>query len=227
MLKTGIQDLNIILGGGLPEKSNVLVIGPTSVEKEALGFQFLFNGLNYGTCFYAFYEHTNLQVEEQFKSYGMDVSDAVKNKRIYWIDASNSSKGSNVINCDLKNLLTVSLALDQFLKAHSKTKIRGVVNLLSPALMLNEPVTIYRFAIQLIEMFKQYDTSVMFLLEEGMHDPKAVVSLETLCDVVIEMKSVEKGLEIENLLRIKKMRGIVNKNFYKYEISKAGIEIKV
>jgi len=226
MRTSGIK-LDNIMEGSFPENSNILIEGPLDRSKEIFGLHFLYKGLDEAVCFYAFYGQNNTEVEKQFKNYGMDVSDAVKNNRIYWIDATNSSKGNNVINCELKNLLTISLALDQFLKLHSKIKIRGVINLLSPALMLNEPIIIYKFAMQLIEMFRQYDTSVMFLLEEGMRDPKAVTALETLCAVVIEMKSVEKGLEIENLLRIKKMRGLVNKNFFKYEVSKAGIEIKV
>ena len=227
MLKTGINSLDKIMGGGFPEKPNILITGPPGNEKEILGFQFLYSGLEEGICFYAFYEQTTAQVEEQFKNYGMDVSDAVKNKKIYWIDASNNSKGDNVINCDLKNLLTISLAFDQFLKTHSKEKIRGVINILSLALMLNEPVIIYKLVIQLVEMFNRYNVSTIFLIETGMHDPKAVAALETLCDIVIEMKSVEKGLEIENLLRIKKMAKIVSKNFYKYEVTEKGIEIKL
>lgn len=227
MLKTGVSGLDQIMGGGFPERPNILIIGPPGNDKEILGFGFLYNGLEEGVCFYVYYEQTNAQVEESFRNYGMDVSEAVKSKKIYWIDASNISKGSNVINCDLKNLLTVSLTLDQFLKAHSDKKIRGVINILSPALMLNEPVIIYKFVSQLVEMSKQYNISVIFLLETGMHDPKAVTALETLCDVVIEMKSVEMGLEIENLLRIKKIGKVVSKDFHKYEVTQRGIELKV
>ncbi len=227
-LKTGIEKLDKLLKGGFPEKSVILIKGSPGVGKDVLCLHFLFNCVNEkdNTCYYAFTEKNNEEVEAEFKSYGMDISKAVEKKNIFWIDASNMCKGKNVINCKLDELFTVSLAVKQVLEGNKKQIVRGVFNILSPALMTNEPIIIYKFMADLIDTLKQHNTCTVFLIEDGMHSPDTVTAMEQLCDCVIEMKMKEEGIVIKRLLGIKKMKGVPpDSKYHEFEIKEKGIVI--
>jgi KaiC/GvpD/RAD55 family RecA-like ATPase len=214
-----MPDLDSIVRGDMPEGSFTLVESPPRDEKELLGFQFLYRKISECICFYAYYGETNRDVEAKFSTYHMDIADAIKNKRIYWIDAGNTSSGHNVINCDIDNLATVSLAISQLVAAHEDQKIRAVINL-SPALMTKDPITIYRFVYMLTNLFRQHHcVTALFLLDEG-HAPQAVEAIETLCDQIVEIRSIVTGLETENIISIKG-----SSQYKQFRIGSKGIEI--
>ena len=45
MLSPGLDELDLLLKGGYPDKSAILVVGPQGIGKEALGYWFIQNGL--------------------------------------------------------------------------------------------------------------------------------------------------------------------------------------
>jgi KaiC/GvpD/RAD55 family RecA-like ATPase len=216
-----MNDLDSIVKGDFPEGTFTLVESPPRDEKELLGFQFLFRKLKEDVCFYVYYGETNRDVEAKFRSHGMDISEAISKKNLYWIDTGNTSSGQNVINCDIENLNTVSLAIFQFIAAHEKQKIRALINL-SPELMTKDPITIYRFVYMLTNLFRRHHSvTALFLINEG-HTPEVVASIETLCDQVIEIKSIAKGVEKNNMIRIKSPE---SGSYHQFRIGSRGIEL--
>jgi KaiC/GvpD/RAD55 family RecA-like ATPase len=212
-------DITSLVRGDVPDGSFTLVESPPRDEKELLGFQFLYRKINECICFYVYYGETNHDVEAKFRTYHMDIAEAIKNKRIYWLDAGNTSSGHNVINCSIDNLATVSLAISQFIAVHESHKIRAVINL-SPELMTKDPITIYRFVYMLTNLFRQHHcVTALFLIDEG-HAPQAVEAIETLCDQVVTIKSVAKGFEIENIISLKG-----SSQYKQFKIGPRGIEI--
>jgi KaiC/GvpD/RAD55 family RecA-like ATPase len=88
----------------------------------------------------------------------------------------------------------ISIALSdaevEFIKKNPKHKV--VFDSLSTVLMYTNPQTVGRFAQVLVARIKKAGGSVLFSLEEGMHEPGAIVTIEHLMDCIIEVKK-EKG----------------------------------
>src|SRR3989344_1669630 len=93
--------------GNLPNKSVITIIGPIGSKKELIAYMAM--------C-------------DNIKNNGMDIKKAVKNKKIYWFDASNLSEGDNIINCNIDNLFTISLALREFLILNKNKNIFGIID---------------------------------------------------------------------------------------------------
>lgn len=208
-LKTGLEKLDKILNGGFPEKSSILVEGAPGVGKSTLGYNFLYQGLKSDEiAFIVYANRSNEEILTEFKSRGIDLVAEKLEEKIFWIDTTGMSRGANVLPCSLSELFTISNVLKEFLERQKDKKMRGLIEIVSPALMTNEPVAVYKFLSKLMQNLKRYDATVLFLIEQGMHNPEDVTSIEGLCDGMIEMRLRGEGQELGRAFRIKKMRGL-------------------
>ena len=199
MVSTGLEELDRLLQDGYPDRSTILVAGPPGVGKEALGYWFTHSGLIQNDfCLYA----TTLGVSEvlrDFRAYHVNVEKKVP----FWI----ASDGGQV-KCDVNDLAGLSFNIKETLrKNNTSRRTRIVTDVLSSLLMLNPPDSVYRFLSQLFSEIKQHDAVFLATIEEGMHQPNILASMEQLFDGVIELRLYEKGMRLIPLLRVKKMRG--------------------
>jgi KaiC/GvpD/RAD55 family RecA-like ATPase len=197
---SGVPALDKLLaGGGYPDKSTILVVGPPGIGKEAIGYWFTQSGLVQGDfCLYV----TRLPVREVLqdeKGYGIDTQQRVP----LWF----ASDGGQ-IKYDVNDLAGLSYKIKEILQQNATRRIRIVIDVLSSLLMLDPPETIYRFLTQLFTEVKQYDAVLLATLEEGMHQPQVLAAMQQLFDGVVELRLYEEGLRVLPLLRVRKMRGI-------------------
>ncbi len=225
MIKTGISGFDKVLKGGFPDNSIILFYGPPGIGKTTAGLHYLYQGAKEGICFYAYYGRKNQEVESELKSYGLDIG-KLRNK-IFMIDTSNVSEGANVINCNLDNLFIVELAIKQFIENNRGKRIRAFIDVLSPALMVNEPVVIYKFFQNIVHALKQNNVSAVFVIQDGVHDGETVAAMAQLCDGIIEFRYLEKDLKIKRLLSIKRVRGrAIDASYHEFQITNRGIKLK-
>jgi KaiC/GvpD/RAD55 family RecA-like ATPase len=217
--RIGVEFLDDLLQGGLPKKSVILIEGTSGIGQSVLLYHFLNEGVrNKEKCIYVFSGRLIEEILDEFDSYKMDVRD----KDLIWIDASNTDQ--KAIQCDLSELYTLSSAIKNVIEQNEKKEIRLAMDIISPILMANNPSEVYKFLSSLITELKKNDVIALFVIEDAMHDPQIVASIEQLCDGVIEMKAIEKDLEIETVLKIKKMRNVPPfQRYYKYEVTSDGI----
>ena len=217
--RIGVEFLDDLLQGGLPKKSVILIEGTSGIGQSVLLYHFLNDGVrNKEKCIYVFSGRLIEEILDEFDSYKMDVRD----KDLIWIDASNTDQ--KAIQCDLSELYTLSSAIKNVIEQNEKKEIRLAMDIISPILMANNPSEVYKFLSSLITELKKNDVTALFVIEDAMHDPQIVASIEQLCDGVIEMKAIEKDLEIETVLKIKKMRNVPPfQRYYKYEVTSDGI----
>jgi KaiC/GvpD/RAD55 family RecA-like ATPase len=215
---SGIPALDKVLTvDGYPERSTVIAVGPPGIGKEALGYWFTQAGLTQGDfCLYV----TRLSVKEVLqdeKGFGIDPQQNVP----LWF----ASDGGQ-IKYDVNDLAGLSYSIKEVLKRNAGKRIRIVTDVLSSLLMLNPPETIYRFLTQLFADVKQYDAVLFATLEEGMHQPQVLASMEQLFDGVVEMRLYEEGLRVLPLLRIRKMRGIPPQpGYFNFALTRNGMEV--
>lgn len=218
MPTTGLSSLDQLLGSdGYPAKSVIMVVGPTGIGKEAIGYWFTRSGLQQKDFCLHVTRLPAREVLQDVKAFGIDFSE----RGPFWF----SSEGGEV-KFDINDLSGLSINMKEIMKKNIDRRIRVVIDAISSLLMLNPPETVYKFLTQLFAAVKQYDAVLVATLEEGMHPPNVLAAMQQLFDGVIELKLYEEGLTVLPLLRIRKMRGVPPQPaYYRFSFSKTGMEI--
>jgi KaiC/GvpD/RAD55 family RecA-like ATPase len=196
-VSSGIPAFDRLLVKGYPNKSAILVIGPSGSSKESLLYRFIQDGLVHGdVCLYVTRLSTR-EVLEDAEGFGIDM----KNKGLLWLSRDSESK------CDMNNLAGLSFNIKEILRLNSNQRIRIAFDILSSVLMTNQAETIYRFLTQLFQEAKQHDVVLLATLEETMHKPDIIASMEQVFDGAIAVAMHNDGLNRRLALQVKKMRG--------------------
>lgn len=140
MVGTGVPSLDEVLREGYPERSNVLVVGPPGIGKEALGYWFIQSGLERGEyCLYVTHRPV-ADILKNMEAYGVHTD-----VRPEWIASSGSQK-----KCDLNDLASISFSIKQAVLQNKQRQVRIATDVLSPLLILNPIESMYRYLTQLL-----------------------------------------------------------------------------
>lgn len=157
------------------------------------------------------------EVIQDEKGFGIDSTQKVP----LWY----SSEGGQ-LKYDVNDLAGFSFKVKEVLKQNEGRRMRVVLDVLSPILMLNPPESVYKLLTQLFADAKQYDAVILATIEEGMHKPEVLAAMEQLFDGVLEMRLYEEGLRVVPLLRVRKMRGVPPQpGYFNFSLTKAGMEL--
>jgi TolB-like protein/KaiC/GvpD/RAD55 family RecA-like ATPase/Tfp pilus assembly protein PilF len=197
LFTTGVPSLDKLLGGGYPDKSAILIEGPAGMGKEALGYAFVHSGLPADGCVYA----TKLGVSDvvgDAHAWAIELGDGP-----LWIAAEGGQA-----RCDASDLAGLSFNIKELIRRNKDRRIRMVTDVLSTLLMLNSTEVVYKFLSQLIAEVKQYKAVMLVTVEEKMHMPQVVASMEQLFDGVINVEPDQEGEGAPPTIRIKRMHGV-------------------
>lgn len=217
MVSTGVPSLDHILGDdGYPDRSSILVIGPSGIGKEVLGYWFIHMGLVQGDyCLYAT-RRSVPDILRDMKGFGIGTERVPE-----WI----ASAGSNV-KCNLRDVASISFEIKQAVHRNKNRRVRVATDLLSPLLVLNPVESMFSYWSQLLANLKEQDSVVFALAEYGVHPPTTLATMEQLFDGIIEMKLYEEGLDVTPLIRVRKMPGIPPLHgYFRFSMSNTGMEI--
>ncbi len=205
-------------------KKIILIEGASGIGKEIIGYHYLFEGIKNGDiCVYVFAGRKIEEIEEEFSNYNMKIHRSFLNWINCGLDVINEK---NVKNCSISELFTISSAIKKILSERKKKKVRIFFPIASQAIINNSSVEFYKFLSSIIEEIKKCDSSMVIVIEEGMHDPQTVISIENLCDIVFDIKVYEKNFEIVPLFRIKKSRGMpLMLKYFRFKVDEKGVSI--
>jgi KaiC/GvpD/RAD55 family RecA-like ATPase len=125
------------------------------------------------------------------------LKDKVFFKNVYFVDCYSQQAGLNIQKVENIKYVSGPLALNElsiavsdfqrdFLKKEQPHLI--IFDSLSTLLMYSNAEAIGRFLQIVIAKIKNLQGDMLFTLEEGMHDEKAIVTIEHLMDSIIEVK---------------------------------------
>jgi KaiC/GvpD/RAD55 family RecA-like ATPase len=215
-MTTGVPELDKLLGGGYPDRSAVLLSGPSGVGKEALRYWFMEEGLKDGDYCLYISKSTPAEILQDFRAFGVR-----PDRSPDWFCRKGGDKDLN-----LNDLASISFNIKGMMQANEGRKIRIATDVLSSLLVLNSVETVYRFLSQLFADVKDHDAALVATLEEGMHDERAVSTMKELFDGVIEFKLYERGFRVSPLLRVQKMRGMApSPGYFSFSMPKGKMEI--
>jgi len=196
MIRTGIDEFDQALNGGLPESSNFLLIGPPGMEKLWFSIKILLSGIKEGqNALLITTDMAPQEIEKKGLEFGFDIFPLrVKNKLKFidvysWTRSKQPNSGENSILVPGPSALNeLSLATSQALAELLPSKVRISFFSLSTLLLYNPPEILYRFLQIIGSRLKASGALTFFLMDSGMHDEKIVTTIKHLTDGTIELK---------------------------------------
>ena len=203
-MKTGIDILDA--AGGIPENSNVLLIGPPGPEKMLVGLKLLNSALKAGGK--GVYVTTDIlpsEIEKKSKAAAVDISEFT-NTSLKFIDcyswmlgevASGAAPGAGakVESEGRKDMIVpgpsalndLSIGITQSLRDMENANV--ILQSVSTLLMYNSPEIVFRFVQIMGARLKVAGATTIMHCESQMHDEKTITTLKHLVDHVIEIRN--------------------------------------
>lgn len=240
--KTGIQGLDVILTGGLPERTLTLLSGMAGTGKSIFSMHFLINGATlFGErCLYISTEQTEEELQMAASQFGWNIVD-LENKNLLRVvyfkvlgedhflkridDVVQTFKPKRIVIDSLTTLVD-SLLVSELQKDEAFSLIK-IADSVSPV-PRTEQIMVKIVTYTLFNQLKSYDATI--LLTSEIHEASAISSdgiSEFLVDGVIVLTSVE-GEDGFRTLRVPKMRFTKQKRgIYNFEIADKGVVVNI
>jgi circadian clock protein KaiC len=225
-IQTGIEGLDDILGGGLPQGHLYLVEGDPGTGKTTLALQFLLEGIKQGeSVIYVTLSESKTELEEVARSHGWPTGSLSIYEMIPTDDDLSPEAQYTVFHPSEVELAdTITAILKQ---VDAKRPQRVVFDSLSELRMLaRDPLKYRRQILALKRHFAGRNCTVLLLDDrtaEGSHD----LQLQSIAHGVVMMQSLERDFGIKRRrVEIRKLRGSsFREGYHDYSIETGGISI--
>ncbi len=205
MLSTGIEGLDNLLGGGIPERHVVAVVGAYGTGKTILGLHFIYAGLKNGEkCIMISFDEDEESIIETAKSVGMDLNEFSDSVKITRLEAIEVKESLERIESDLPEIIMDFRAR------------RVVIDSISVLETLFDDAGWYRMLSNLRRILKSSGVTAIITSEADKYNPTASKYgiLEYVCDGLICLKIIRKseldepvlGIEVVKMRRVKHSR---------------------
>ncbi|MBU7023094.1 MAG: hypothetical protein HXS40_02915 [Theionarchaea archaeon] len=230
---TGNQDLDILVGGGIPDRTTTILHSHPGSGAEVVAWSILYRGLKEGgEGVYFTSNQAPEDILEDITFFGWDVN-MYYNRTLHFIDAftpryreytDDKIAPFKIFAHDLTAIDQIEHALFEEIKK-TRGECRCVVDSLSFILQNNHPDMVCEFFDRMRMMAKRYGGSYVFILVDGMHDPKIETALLYLADNVVHFSRKVVGHHFTelfmNVYKFKKM--VYNTKNVGYRIGKEGL----
>jgi flagellar protein FlaH len=213
LVKTWIEGLDEVLGGGLPDKSVILMMGEPGSGYDILGQQILYQHAlkeDKVACFTTIRSSDTLK--EDFETFGWDVPSLEKTDQWVFVDVHTPS---------------ALQILREEIPSRTKKGCWTLVDSLSYLIQTQKVDSVLKMVELLLESTRKYGGIHFLLLVQGMQDHQTEITLQHLVDGVIEFTAQEVAGGIDRRIRMKKMRKtIYTPRLIPFRITERGIVIE-
>lgn len=219
-ISLGIPKLDDMLEGGFPENTSVLLYGTPGVGKSILCQQFMYEGLkNDEKCIFLTFDVRPETIESSMSRFGWES----KNKIVFFDCFSyriGTQSSSRYAITGLSDLNQLSMIFEDIMTDVGKEKKRIVIDSLSTLLLYSDLELSLKFIKNFISTAIAQKSTILFTIEEGIHDEKTVAIINYIAEGQIDMK-----FEMDKrLMRVSKMRDTaVSRKWVEFDITKKGI----
>ena len=238
LVETGVQGLDELLNGGIPEGRVILVIGGPGSGKTILASQFLYNGIynHYENGIFVSLDEEKNHYYSEMQNFGWDFRKAEEEEKFVFIDATKMSRIALLrekLMVESKSLRGKQLQVDKLIE-EIQAKIdqisgkRVVLDTLATLFhRFPDPVERRVAVVDLIESLSELRITTIITTELGRLTLDREVPVEEyLAHGVILMQTLFSGGATSRAIQIVKMRGTkINPNLVPYTIDRTGVEI--
>ena len=200
-IPTGIENLDKMLGGGVPKGSNILLIGPLGRGKSTFARRFIAKGLSQGDkCLFVAVDDDPVLVRSDLnKMTGTKSAEQEHNNTLRFIDAYTWTSGETrtqekyrvegVLNLDQLSNLIIQAGTDIGQSVQQKSGGRRVIDSISSFFVNFDLPAVQRFLSQIGRTALAFGgTTTLFIIEEGSVNEQVVNNIKYLMDGVLEFK---------------------------------------
>lgn len=207
MVATGIDELDDILYGGIPEGYAILLTSPPLDERDIILETFLRDGIER--------DEVVLLISTRLRGVASELV-ANNPESFYLLLCSPRANlmvedGPNVLKFQgIDNLTQLNISLEVLLRDISekgKNLRRVVIDIVSDTLMTHEMRMVRRWLTELLTMFKSMNSTILSSLDPGMHSRDKVRTVIDLFDGHIDIEEREAEGEWRKTLTVRRMYG--------------------
>lgn len=231
--ETGVEGLDDALGGGLPNRSLLLLIGAPGSHYTTFAQQILYNHVLRGEkVAYYIVENPSFDVMEDMAVYKWELDKYLQNKSWIFInlltpDMQELAELSPSPTSEAQVILSQSLATlkKDFL---SRAKDGRWTALHASHLLLRYDFRDFLDAVLYMRLVTRHYAGVHFILvPTEVHEDQKINSLKHLADGVFEFSMQERGREYEGIFTVTKLRRTIHKTkTYSFLLSDKGMYIE-
>jgi len=222
-VKTGIEGFDEPLGGGIPAKSLILLLGDPGSGFDLFSQQILYSKAKEGEkAIYLTIERAPLDIEEEMALFGWDLEGLKRDQKWIFVDA---------YDLRLKHAAKtemVSMLQTDFIQQIKFNVTHTALDTLS-YLLLNFDIRDIIDIVELLQVQIKAQGGIHFMLMvKGMHEPKIISTIEHMADGVFEFTTRESvdGTH-EKILTIQKMRrAIFPRRIFSLRTSEKGLAVE-
>ncbi len=187
-LSSGIPDLDIILEGGYFNPGNIVMIGPSGIEKSAFAYHFIAAAGAEENAYVVCGNSSPADIVNKASTMGVNLN----RPNIRFIDCYSATLGKPQGGADPKikivmgpgALNDISLMLNEAIAESSGKKMRIVFDTLSTFVLYNPQDSIRKFLSVVEGRLKSVGATAIYLVDDGVHDKQALSLIEHGMDEV-------------------------------------------
>jgi KaiC/GvpD/RAD55 family RecA-like ATPase len=212
-VRSGVDKLDEILGGGLPEGSNTLIVGGPGTGKTILATQFILEGVNNGNenGLYVCFGETVSKLTRYLETLEFSIDPLIKDGKLHLMDLVGASRDELEVNMDL--------ILD---KAREFKAKRLVIDSISAMMLALEKKVEERSAIFFLRRFLDTLGCTSLLIAESPVSSSTLGTgvFEFVADGIISLDLYLDRNELKRRLVVRKIRGSGHKlRYYQFDIA--------
>ena len=211
---TGTAELDRLLLGGIPQGYGLILIAPSSNEREQLIRRFIETGARSGeTTLYLTCNLNNVAflVESQVKMYCLLCNAQA--------DSALPSSPNIFKLKGVENLTEIDIAMTKFFRSLNQSTAgprRILVEIVSDVLLQHHAIITRRWLASLLPTFKSKGFTTLAVIDPQMHAPEGVQAILSLFDGEIRIKEKETPQGFRQTLRVKRLN---NQKFLEDELT--------
>ncbi len=185
-LSTGINDLDIIMEGGYANPANLIMIGPSGMEKVAFAYHFAGAAAPDENPYIICGNSSPSDIIKKASTMGIDLNN------VHFIDCYSSTLGREEPKSTEKitvvpgpsALNDISLALNAAIAESSGKRMRVVFDTLSTFVLYNSKDSMRKFLAVIEGRLRNAGATTLYLVDEGVHDRQLLSLIEHGMDEV-------------------------------------------
>ena len=225
-LRTGVEGIDKLLEGGIPEGFFVAVTGEPGCGKTIFSIHFIYQGVLDGDkCIYVTTEESRESIIRQAAQFNMDFERAVEEKKLIVIDALMGREDRwSLQSLDMEALV------DKIIEAKKELgygRARVAIDSLS-AFWLDKPAMARRYSYFIKKVLSKWNFTIVAVSQYAITTAESFGwGVEHIADGIIRFRRILRGGELRRFIVIEKMRQ-TNHSRYLYEIDiKPGIGMTI
>ncbi|MCD6126641.1 MAG: KaiC domain-containing protein [Thaumarchaeota archaeon] len=225
-LKTGVEGIDKLLEGGIPEGFFVAVTGEPGCGKTIFSIHFIYQGVLDGDkCIYVTTEESRESIMRQAAQFNMNFEKAIEEKKLIVIDALMGREDRwSLQSLDMEALV------DKIIEAKKELgygRARVAIDSLS-AFWLDKPAMARRYSYFIKKVLSKWNFTIIAVSQYAITTAESFGwGVEHIADGIIRFRRILRSGELKRFIVVEKMRQ-TNHSRYLYEIDiKPGIGMTV